>query len=213
MQFLNSLPQTAESSPVSSWLLNWCTDYFRLSFISFFLSSISIRLSLFAVSLWYHWCTMSMTCTWTLSALQVYSHWHQQVISDLFRCTSTECWPMWKQQYWSVWKACHPEGYSCKWSWTISYFPAVLEHRIQCYWQWTKFQNNLTMILLKLDRAQEDAIRVMLESTKENTKWDNAAHFRFPTSSGTGQAYFRAVENNPQLTLWSHERHKRDRLG
>ena len=98
MQLLNSLSQTAEISPGLGQVLNWCIDccplclfvclsaclsvYLCLSVslcVSLSVPSVSFRLSFFAVSFWYHDYTVSLTCTWILSAVQVYDHHHHQL--------------------------------------------------------------------------------------------------------------------------------------
>ena len=47
---------------------------FKVSLHFFYISCKDVFL--FAVSLWQHYCTVSMTCTWILSALQFYRHHH-----------------------------------------------------------------------------------------------------------------------------------------
>ena len=77
LQFLNSLSPTAENPPVLGWVLNWCIDCFHYLF--FFQYSFRLLFGVFffgggfwvffwgvAVSLRYHYCAMSMTCTWKM---------------------------------------------------------------------------------------------------------------------------------------------------
>ena len=107
---------------------------------------------------------------------------NEQVIWDALGSTLTECWPtvnMWKQQRWSARKICQ--------SWRLW---LQREERTSSYsikvWcsvslitdQASQQQTNL----LKLDRVQNEAMRVILGTTKD-THWDHEVHAKPSTNA------------------------------
>ena len=64
------------------------------------------------------------------------------------------------------------ESHGCKRRRTMTYVPAVSECDFQRHWQWSWSHNPVTVHLLKLDRMQNEAMRLIL-GTRKGTPIDN----------------------------------------